>query len=751
MTRDRRLAGLAVTGALALTCTGWGTPAQAAPSADTPVATVQLSRTVPTEVQYRWSGASGFQYWLPEGGSGTTTSVDYPDFTPPQHAGPDDLATGNDVSNTRSGSTVTQKHRSTGATATVQIPDGQTYEAATGWSVLTQDGSGAPHVLRAAADGTTTDLPVTGLPAGAKPTKYVTGGSVRRAAVVYTVDGTTGVGLVDLTDGSLRPYVTGLTPAPTKVLFNDRWLVADKKAIRVDSEPGTAPGTITGQYYGTPQAVVGDHLLTGISKDENDPIFLPAGVGPALWDVSLADNSSRTLLPGAEGHFGITPDGGLLITAGPSSVDWHVYRVTPTGDSDVTSKNVLDVPAWKTRPDGLALAGGELQMYGNTGNNGAYGFYTIPLDSTGRPTALQTRRGPALAPVSPCLSGDAACPQMEALGDGRIAYLWTDSAGKESMNVVGEDATTIRNLPTGDAGGRLLTGTGRYALYNGGTAGVQEVGDFPKAAAGTLTLNRTRTAAALWGQRLWTPGSTQGTVVAYDLKTKKNVATVSTGAPCTPSELQAVNAWLYWTCGTAGPAGVYDRATGRAITVPSGQARLADGYLVRENRTTHELLLTDFHTGTATTRTVAVLPTTDQNTGASNGRWAVDRFGGNVAYLTDTAKVALVTADVPTSPLAQMEAQTDPLPGGPATSNPWKPVWQLSKPSTWTLTLATGTGTVVRTLTGTSTAAAVRASWDGYRQDGTWAAPGTYTWTLTAEPRDGQGPDLTVTGTTTVN
>ncbi|GAA3818591.1 hypothetical protein GCM10022403_059980 [Streptomyces coacervatus] len=98
--------------------------------------------------------------------------------------------------------------------------------------------------------------------------------------------------------------------------------------------------------------------------------------------------------------------------------------------------------------------------------------------------------------------------------------------------------------------------------------------------------------------------------------------------------------------------------------------------------------------------------------------------------------MALVTADVPTSPLAQTEAQTDPVPSGPVTSNPWKPVWQLSKPSTWTLTLATGTGTVVRTLTGTSTAAAVRASWDGYRQDGT-RVNGNYTWTLTAGPRDG--------------
>ncbi|MFF4503997.1 hypothetical protein [Streptomyces sp. NPDC001401] len=745
MTRSRRLAEAALTGVVALSCAVFTTQAQAAPSADAPVATVQLSSTVPTEVRYVWSGASGFQYWLPESGSGTATSVDYPDFTPPQHAGPDDLASGNDVSNTRSGGTVTQKHRSTGATANVRIPDGQTYEAASGWSVLTQDGTGAPHVLRAAADGTTTDLPVTGLPAGATPTGYLAGGSVRRAAVLYTLDGATGVGLIDLADGSFRTYLTNAGNAP-KIVFNDRWLASATQAIRVDSAPGTAPTAITAPHNGTPKAVVGDQLLTGYGT-EDDPYF----VDPALWSVSLTDNTTHTLLADAKSYFTVTPDGGLLATAGPSAVDWHVYRVTPTADGAATTTKVQDIPAWQAKADGLALAGGELLLYGNTTHTGGiYGFYTIPLDTTGRPTGLQTRRGPTLAPASPCLTGDTACPQLEALGDGRVAYLWTDSAGKESVNVVGEDPTTIRNAPTGDSGGRIAGGSGRYVLYNGGSAGVQKVTDFPKAAAGTTALNRTRTAATVWGQRLWTPGSTQGTVVAYDLKTKKNVATVSTGAPCTPSELQAVNAWLYWSCGSSGPAGVYDRAAGRAITVPSGQARLADGYLVREDRTTHELLLTDFHTGTATTRTVAVLPTADQNTGGSNGRWAVDRFGGNVAYLTDKGKVALVTADVPTSSLAQTEAQTDPVASGPITSNPWKPVWQLSKPSTWTLTLATGTGTVVRTLTGTSTAAAVRPSWDGYRQDGT-RVTGTYTWTLTAEPRDGQGPDLTLTGTTTVN
>ncbi|MGW7046043.1 FlgD immunoglobulin-like domain containing protein [Streptomyces avermitilis] len=742
MTRSRRLAAVALSGAVALSCAVPTEPAQAAPSVDTPVATVQLSVTQPTEITYLAAGASGFRYWLPGSGSSTSHWADYPGFTPPAHAGPDDLVTGTDVISTRSGSTVTQQHRSTGVTATVTIPAGQTYQAVSGWSVLTQDTAGLPHVLRAAADGTA-DLPVTGLPSGARLTgTYVTGGSVRRLAAVYTRDGATSVGLVDLADGTFRTYLSGVGSEP-RVVFNDRWLVNGRKSIRVDSAPGTEPATLTASYLGEAQAVVGDQLLTG------NATFLPGGATPELTAVSLTTDTARTALAHAKGAFMATPDGGALATAGPSSLDWHVYRVTPTEDGTTATEQVLDLPAHQAPVDGLALAGGELLMYGNTTYSGGnYGFHGIPLDTKGRPTGLQSRRSPALQP-STCLTGDAACPQLEALGDGRVAYLWTDAQGKESVNVVGLDTSTIAHEPTDDATGRLGTGTGRYVLYNGGTPGSQKVADFPRGATGGTALDRTRTAAAVWGQRLWTPGSTQGSVVAYDLKAKKNVATVATGAPCTPSDIQAVNTWLYWSCGASGPAGVYDRATNRALTVPAGPARLADGCLVRENRTTHELLLTDFHTGTATTRTVALLPTADQDTGGNTGRWAVDRFGGNVAYLTDKRQVAIVTTGVPTSPLAQLEAQTDAA-AGPTTADPWQPVWQLSKPSTWTLTLSNSAGTVVRTLTGSSTAAAVRAAWNGQGDDGRRAA-GLYTWKLTAEPRDAQGPGLTLTGTTAVN
>jgi hypothetical protein len=129
---------------------------------------VRLAIEKRVTVDYPWAGASGFQH---RPGTTSVTTVDYPDAVPPAHAGPDDLATGTDVVNTRDGQRVLQKHRSTGVTATVTIPTGQAYRAAAGWSVLTMDGAGAGalHVLRT-VDGTLTlDTPVTGFPAGAAP------------------------------------------------------------------------------------------------------------------------------------------------------------------------------------------------------------------------------------------------------------------------------------------------------------------------------------------------------------------------------------------------------------------------------------------------------------------------------------------------------------------------------------------------------------------------------------------------------
>ncbi|MFJ5999157.1 FlgD immunoglobulin-like domain containing protein [Streptomyces sp. NPDC092370] len=73
-------------------------------------------------------------------------------------------------------------------------------------------------------------------------------------------------------------------------------------------------------------------------------------------------------------------------------------------------------------------------------------------------------------------------------------------------------------------------------------------------------------------------------------------------------------------------------------------------------------------------------------------------------------------------------------------------MWQLNKPATWTLTLTNASGKAVRTLTGASTGAVVRPAWDGTTDSGGGATGGASTWKLSDHPRDGQGPDLALSG-----
>jgi hypothetical protein len=146
--------------------------------------------------------------------------------------------------------------------------------------------------------------------------------------------------------------------------------------------------------------------------------------------------------------------------------------------------------------------------------------------------------------------------------------------------------------------------------------------------------------AALWGKTLWSADG-RGRIQAMNLLTKAKSKPVATGTHCTVTELQAAQSWVYWTCGTNGPAGVYFEKQHVHVRVPAGLALLGDGYLVRQRG--RDLILYRFGarriSGPVTLATkVAVGPTTD-------GRgitWAVDRYGPDVAYVTSGDAVVVV-------------------------------------------------------------------------------------------------------------
>ncbi|WP_258572661.1 FG-GAP-like repeat-containing protein [Streptomyces sp. KM273126] len=340
-----------------------------------------------------------------------------------------------------------------------------------------------------------------------------------------------------------------------------------------------------------------------------------------------------------------------------------------------------------------------------------------------------------------------ACVPLRAAGNGNVGYFRVEG-GKERAQIWLSRNSYHSTAEPAVTGGRFVDVTGRYFVYDAASTGKQYVDSVQEIRTQDVRMTRAATAASVWGPRLYTPGSGAGAVTAYDLEQKKTVETLATGAPCTVRELQVVGRWVYWNCGPTGAAGVYDRTAKRKITVPSGPAIVGDGYLVRHDRTAGKLVLTDFHTGTAAAaREIADLPagnTADQR----RQTWAVDKFGGDIAYVDADKAVRIVRSGVPSQPLVKIESEVDTAYLDARTSA-WGSSWQLSKPATWTFTVKDSLGRAAYTVTGSGTEAEVM--WDGKTGGGTYAYNGNYTWTLTATASEGSGTyttsgDIELTG-----
>ncbi|WP_282703268.1 VCBS repeat-containing protein [Streptomyces sp. CC219B] len=419
---------------------------------------------------------------------------------------------------------------------------------------------------------------------------------------------------------------------------------------------------------------------------------------------------------------------GSLTTAGPAAAE-----TTPT---PIQTDGV-----W-----GIDYAGGFLSTVENTpsGYQWVVGRQISPdgstvLEKTSRGYADEYAGGSHLQRV-PCEAGARGCVPMRSFGNTWVGYFMEDGAGKQVAQIhLTENSMSGTDEPV-VTGGRFVDATGRYYVYNAASTGKQYVDDVDHYRWTDVRRTRSVTAASVWGSRLWTPGSGNGAVTAYDLEAKKTVQTVATGAPCTVKELQVVGRWIYWNCGPTGAAGVYDRTAKKAVKVPSGPALVGDGYLVRHDRTAGKLMLTDYHTGTAApARAVADLPA---GTTADQRRlsWTVDKFGGDIAYVDQDKAIRIVPSGVPSQPLAKIESDVagDAVdPTGRNGVDYWDSFWQLNKPANWTFTVKDAQGRVERTIKGSG--ASIDLSWDLKTGAGTYPYNGRKTWTLTANAVEGSG------------
>ena len=471
-------------------------------------------------------------------------------------------------------------------------------------------------------------------------------------------------------------------------------------------------------------------------------VIYPGGEGE-LVAQSAAGGAARTLLPQASSQRPVTgADGALYTVGGTGPDDWAVRRITLGADGTPVVGAHVPLPRQTTYDvGGVAVDQGQLRV----------GTLHLPSDASRATTYLS---GSSLSLTA---SGTLNATPPRNVGD--LGWHPADEDPAYDTQCTGQ---CLRLVGTGEGDVvrsvrptyvPTLSASGRYSVQRPDSR-FQYVRD------GTKELSHTDRwhAASLWGSQLWSAGTRSGTVTAVSLPSMKALGSaVSVGAPCVPAEIQVVGRWIYWSCGPTKKAGVYDRATKRVIKVPSGYAQLADGYLVSQNDAAARLSITYFPGAVPAARvgTSDLAPLKNQVGEPADRRgrfWAVDRFGGPLAYLTDAGDVTAKWPRVTTSPLAVIAtdspARVDLRPAG----STYTGVWHLSKPAaSWKLTIVSAaSGKTVRTLTGGPAAGRISAMWDGIGPGGKKVPTGTYRWTLTAPAADHVGRSATVKGSVAV-
>ncbi|WP_329546564.1 VCBS repeat-containing protein [Streptomyces sp. NBC_01356] len=489
-----------------------------------------------------------------------------------------------------------------------------------------------------------------------------------------------------------------------------------------------------GELDGTP-VLTGDWLLVPTAES----------TGSAITALSLADGSTQTLLADAGEYAVHTAGDDALVTGGTSATDWWVQRASQAADGSLELTKVSEIPATENAKTGLALSRGSLRVAEYTTTT-PYSTSVRTLTTNGG-TTLTASSATTGRPVSP------ACPYSGV----SCTPLWGNSgAAPEDVylvtfsDTIGEDASGLDNadrlvaidddssnstMEFGTEGGAIVDVSDDYAVYNsGGSTPMQYVGEFGYA----QLLKRSIRAAALNGSTLWSATSTAGKITSYSLPEEKTLSTVTIpGAGCVPTELQAAGRWVYWACGTAS-AGVYDTKAGTSVATTPGDVLLGDGFAVRHDHTTDELVLTDATTG-ATRAIASGLP--DSGLAVDRRyRWTVDEYTGLVAWFDSYERTHVATTGVTPSNPTVFQGLGDyylSLKASDTDSKTWNGNWLLSRPVTsWSLTFTSvqsgATGKATRTVTGGAATAWLAASWNGKTANGTYFPNGEFKWTLKA-------------------
>ncbi|SHI16818.1 FG-GAP repeat domain-containing protein [Streptomyces sp. 3214.6] len=600
------------------------------------------------------------------------------------------------------------------------------------------------HLLFPNDDGTTRDVPVTGVPEGVQLGDPL-GGKTDVLFFGAEKDGKFLSVQVDRRTGQ----ATGWTPPLAEkysyahvtddhlVLYNLRdSVVLVYDAAKLSAGPvEVAPGGGSFSANAGNFALVGDWIL-----------HQPKGTGPVIAKP-LAGGPAVTLLTSSYMNMANVSDGTAVVVGRTSDTndDWGVQRIQPGPDGVPAVTQVKALPKPPLKIQGVSLDHGLLVVTDQESPVAGGGWRTT-RERTVAPTGVPAFGESSIflngGTVGNCAAGDVTCSSIWGAADGELVWLEHDpETNSDRLSSAGSGyPIRERKVP---AGGRITDVSGRYVIYT--TATQQSVYRIASTSAATVT--RAPGAAALSGDTLWTPGATPGTLTAYDLTARKTSETVTTDAGCTPTDLEALGRWIYWTCD--GRAGVYDRAAGRSVPVPADEAALGDGYVVTHDKQAGKLVLTTVADGTPASRVIGDLP--DTGVSQRGVRWTVDESGANAAYVDAQERVHLAPSGVAQQPLRQLEPAQSVTQTSPGTRTLTSVL--LSKPAAgWSLEVRSrATGKHVGGTDGGAVRGALNVNWNATDPSGVKPLPnGFYDWTVTVSPADGVGAPLQVRGTVRV-
>ncbi|MGW7306435.1 hypothetical protein ACWGI1_12760 [Streptomyces sp. NPDC054835] len=722
---------LGIATGLTATATGTSTAAPAATSAGDEIVIPDPGREKPRWDGLLHAGATGYAHqqegtdgilWT-DAASGATRNL--PRRAEYGHSG---------LMTTWSGDAIEITDIATARTTSVQLPQGlESVGAFTADTVLAgayENDRLTSVSLFSTVDGTTSERPVTGLPQGLVDL-YAKDQDSRGA--LFTDPSGKRVFHLDYASSTLTELPAPIAGAGAYALSPDRILAwgLSGTLLTVPRSNPTAQPTTTVVASGAAGSVQGQYRLLGDWVLAITYTGAWPRLGPALRAVPLGGGPAVELLPHTAGRIISAPDGSLRTVGGAGSTDWAVTGVALGADGKPRLDTLRTVPPMPRGVTHLTLGGGRVGYVGPRDDQWV-DLFDVDTNGTGTPASTPPKLRYAFGdPVSSAVS----------LGDGGTAAY----SGSTLAAPTGPGSYQTFPLP---AESTVVDAAGRYVVATSGTR--TYVGDLEsaRADASAVLLTLTDSPATVWGTKAWKPAATAGTVDSYDLRTKVTSAPVDLGSGCRPTELQTTGRWLYWACGAA-KAGVYDRTLKKSVAVPTGEALLGDGFVVRHEG--DKLRLTDATTGGTTD--FADLPASAAGSGRRTS-WTVDKFGGDVAFVEPgTQDIHVKRVASAREPLARVDANVPPVLSfdGSNEAEPkaaWAPVWRFSKPvGSWKVSLLKGNGEAVRTFEGTrGDGAAVRVNWDGKDAKGRGIESGQYRWELTARPLDGTGPAQTAWG-----